>query len=64
VINFADDQEMDQAVQGSTGASQKVLTTILEAPNTEEAIIKNANQINEFFMEVVKSELQAARKQG
>jgi len=57
-------QEMDQAVQAQLAQSQKVLTTILEAANTEEAIIKNANQINEFFMEVVKSELQAARKQG
>ena len=57
-------QEMDQAIQAQLAQTQKVLNTILEAPNTEEAIIKNANQINEFFMEVVKSELQAARKQG
>jgi hypothetical protein len=55
-------QEIDQAVQVEMGNTHKLLDEILKASNVEDATTKNLDRINDMFVEVVKSELDAARK--
>ena len=44
--------------------SKKELEKILQAENIEEAVMKNINSINDFFVQILEGELSQARKKG
>lgn len=57
-------REIDEAVRAQVEESQALLGEILQAPNIEEAVEQNLQQINEIFVQLVQSEHQVAREQG
>jgi hypothetical protein len=57
-------QEMDAAVRKQVEGTQKALEAILSAPNLEEALQQNQDDLNELFIEMVDNELAAARQKG
>lgn len=57
-------KEIDEAIAEEMENAKKGLEMILNAPNVEEAILQNAESIDEFFVNVVNSELKAAREKG
>ncbi|MEA4908126.1 MAG: CpXC domain-containing protein [Anaerolineaceae bacterium] len=57
-------QQIDQAIQQQMEQTKAALDSILSAPNLDEALAQNLDIIDEYFMEIVQQELQAARQQG
>jgi hypothetical protein len=57
-------QEIDKAIQEQSKAARALLEEILKAPDIEKAFTENAEAIDDFFVEVLKSEHQAARQKG
>ena len=55
-------EEYDRKIQEEINKSREVLERILKAENIEEEVLKNAESINEFFIQAVESELSQARK--
>jgi hypothetical protein len=55
---------IDQMLRQQMEHGHKVLESVVSASNVEEAIMKNAAEINEFFFEALRAELENARKQG
>ena len=57
-------QQLDKQVQEQMTQSKKLLEEILRAPNVEQAATEHIQEMDEFFAEVLRSELQDARKKG
>lgn len=62
LLNFT--QEIEKEIQAQMKQARNFLENLVKEPNVEEATTKNLNQINEFFIEVLATELQEARKNG
>ena len=56
--------EIDKQLQARLADAKKMLDTVLQEENIEAAISKNAAAIDEFFVQVLQSELSAARKEA
>ena len=57
-------QEIDQSLAEQMKQSRQVLEAVVNAASIEEAITNNAQQIDEFFIQALKDELQKARQAG
>ncbi|NPV78486.1 MAG: hypothetical protein HPY59_19180 [Anaerolineae bacterium] len=55
---------IDEAVNDKMQSSRKLLADILLAQDTEKALEEKLDNVDEFFIEAVKSELQEARQAG
>jgi len=56
--------EIDKAVQEQANQARKLLETILAAPDIEQATSQNLETISDSFVEILQSDLQAARQKG
>jgi len=56
--------EIDQVIQSEMDNARKFLNQILAQSNVEEAIANNLNAVNDIFIQVVKEELESAKKNG
>ncbi len=56
--------QIDQAMQQEMDAAKQLLEAILKEANIEEAVMAHAEEISDFFVQVLKTELDAARKAG
>lgn len=56
--------KIEQMLRQQLEHSRTVLEAVLNAENTEEAIMKNAPEINELFFEALRAEMDAAQKQN
>lgn len=54
--------KIDEMLRAQMEESRKAVDAIISAPNIEEAILKNAGAINEFFLDALQSELENARE--
>jgi hypothetical protein len=57
-------QQMDKQVQEQMSQAKQLLEEILRAPNVEHAATEHLQEMDEFFAEVLRNELQEARKKG
>lgn len=57
-------QEIDQRMQEQMGQSRAMLDQILNAPNIEEAASEHLQDMDDFFAEALRNELQQARQSG
>ena len=57
-------EEYDKKLQEEVNKSRTLLEKILESENIEEALMKNAESINEFFVQNLENELSLTRKKG
>lgn len=57
-------EEIDKRMQAEFKHSSEILEKILSAENIEEAIMQNADAINDFFIQNLDDELKKARKSG
>jgi hypothetical protein len=57
-------EEIDKRMQEEFNHTKTVLEKILAAPNIEAAMQENIAEINEFFVQILETELSAARKSG
>lgn len=57
-------QEIDRRMQEQIEISRKMLNEILQAANVEEAATEALPQMDEFFSEVLRDELEKARQDG
>ena len=57
-------EEIDKRMQEEFKHTKTVLEKILAAPNIETAMQENIEEINEFFVQILETELSAARKSG
>jgi hypothetical protein len=57
-------KEIDDAVQEQLKQTQETLEKILKAPNIEDAIAQNAAEINDAFIQVLRSEQEKAHQKG
>lgn len=57
-------EEIDKRVQEEVEHTKTVLESILAAPNIEQAMQENIEDINEYFVQILETELSAARKSG
>ena len=57
-------EQYDQKIQEEVKKSKDLLEKILSAENIEEELIRNSESINEFFPQVLESELSLARKKS
>lgn len=57
-------QDIDQALQKKTGETRDFLDQLMEAPDTAKAMEENLDKVDDFFVQLVQAELQAARKAG
>jgi uncharacterized protein YutE (UPF0331/DUF86 family) len=57
-------EEIDKRVKEEFDNTKQTLEKILTAPNIESAMQENIESINEFFVQVLESELAQARKDG
>ncbi len=62
VLNLT--EEYDKRIQEEITKSKDLLEKILNAENIEEELLRNADSINEFFTQVLESELSLARKKS
>lgn len=62
LLNLTD--EYDQKVKEEVDNAKILLNKILSSDNIEEAMLSNSEQINEFFVHNLESELTQARKNG
>lgn len=56
--------EIDQALQKAREATRQLLDSIVKAPNVEEAVLENLGAIDQYFVDLLGQELEAARKAG
>lgn len=56
--------EIDKLLQEQVEEAQKLLDKILAAPNIEEATLQNLNVINTPFVDLLRAEIDKARKNG
>ncbi|HBX68446.1 MAG TPA: hypothetical protein DEH25_03420 [Chloroflexi bacterium] len=56
--------EYDEEMKNRAQVAQKNLETLLQAPKLEEAVMQNIEAIDDLFLQVLTSELDAARKAG
>lgn len=56
--------EIDQAVQEQMDQARQMLNQLLDAPDIEQAITNNPAIVNDFFVEVLRTEFQAAEQKG
>lgn len=57
-------KRIDEAIGVQLGEAKKLLEEILKSPNVEQATTERLAEVDEFFSEALRSELQAARKAG
>ena len=57
-------QEINNQVKEQMNQAKQLLDTILHAPNVEQAAAEHLQEMDEFFAEVLRNELQEARKRG
>jgi hypothetical protein len=57
-------QAIDQAAQAHVAEATELLRTLLDAPNPDEALRANLPRIDETFMNVLSTNLDAARRSG
>jgi hypothetical protein len=57
-------QEFDQQLEARMKAARQLLDQVLQSEDVSKALMDNANQIDDFFMQVVNSAQQDARKKG
>ncbi|MDK2981289.1 MAG: hypothetical protein PWQ55_1636 [Chloroflexota bacterium] len=57
-------EEIDKRVKEEVEHTKAVLESILAAPNIEQAMQENIEDINEYFVQILETELSAARKSG
>ena len=57
-------REIDRQVAGRMQAASQLLETILKAPNLEEALMENLGAVDDFFLQEINRNLDAARKAG
>lgn len=57
-------EEIDKRVKEEFDKTKETLEKILAAPNIETAMQENIEEINEFFVQVLESEISQARKNG
>lgn len=57
-------REIDQAVQEQMDQARQMLNQLLDAPDIEQAITDNPATVNDFFVEVLRAEFQAAGQKG
>ncbi len=57
-------QEIDQKVQERMNAIKEIINTIIDGVSLEEALIKNIDQIDQLFIQVLSSELELAIKEN
>lgn len=57
-------EEIDKRVQAEVEHTKEVLEKILAAPDIEKAMQENMDHINEFFVQLLESEISTARKKG
>jgi hypothetical protein len=56
--------QIDKAMENEANRAKQLLETILKSPNLEEATMQHLEEISDFFVEVLQSQLEAARKAG
>ena len=56
--------QIDKAMQVEMNNARKMLDTILASANVEKATTEHIEELSDFFVEVLKTELDAARKAG
>ena len=56
--------EIDRQIEARAQQSRKLLDLILQAENTEEAVIQSLPAIDDYFIQALNASLEAARKQG
>ncbi len=56
-------QEIDQQIQERMSAALEKINIIIEEESFEEALIKNIDQIDQFFVQTLSSELELAKKE-
>ncbi|MCL4560643.1 MAG: CpXC domain-containing protein [Chloroflexi bacterium] len=56
--------EIDQEVQNQVSQAHQLLEEILKAENVEEATLQKIPEINDLFLEIIKSDLEETRKKG
>ncbi len=57
-------QEIDKAINEQLTATKNLLEELLKQPNIEDVLASNLHIVNEFFLQVVQTELEDARKAG
>jgi hypothetical protein len=57
-------REYDQAIQAEMEKSRQILEKIMNSDDVENELKQNLNDVNDFFVELVKSEIQQAEKEG
>lgn len=57
-------EEIDKRIKEEFDHTKNLLEKILAAPDIEKAMQENLSQINEFFVQILESELSKARKEG
>ena len=57
-------EEIDKRIQEEMNNTKEVLEKIIAAPNIEQAMQENMESINEFFVQMLESEITQARKKG
>jgi hypothetical protein len=56
--------EIDKLTEARVAETQKLLDSILQAPNLDEAIVQALPSVDDLFMQVLAKSLEEARKQG
>ena len=56
--------QIDKAMQAEMNNARKLLDVILASANVEQATLDHIEEISDFFVEILKTELDAARKVG
>jgi hypothetical protein len=56
--------QIDQELEARSGQARQLLNQVLQADDVNEAIQKNASQIDEFFLQAVQEALEEERKGG
>jgi hypothetical protein len=56
-------QEIDQQMYERTNAAKEIINSIIEEESSEEALIKNIDQIDQLFVQTLSSELELAIKE-
>jgi hypothetical protein len=56
--------QIDKAMQVEMNNARKLLDTILSSANVEQATMEHIEELSDFFVEILKTELEAARKVG
>ncbi len=57
-------KKIDEQIKQEMQAARNILDNIISAPSIEEGLQKYGNQVNEFFVEAVKTALEDARKES